>query len=224
MAIPDWPAHDRPREKLCAQGAHNLSDTELLAIFLRTGCTGLSAVDLARNLINQFGNLRGLLEASQEEFCQQHGLGAAKYAQLQAVLEMARRHLAQDLSQSQVFPSSRSVKNFLRSKLRHLNHEVFAALFLDTQHHLISYTPLFKGTINAATVYPREVLKETLRQNATAVILVHNHPSGRAEPSDSDLSITRTLVQSLNLIDIHVLDHIIVGEGECYSFAEHGLI
>ncbi len=224
MAIPDWPEQDRPREKLCAQGAHTLSDTELLAIFLRTGCAGMSAVDLARNLIATFGGLRQLLEASQAQFCQGRGLGTAKYAQLQAVLEIARRHLAQNLTESQAFPNSSSVKDFLRAKLRHLDHEVFAALFLNSQHQLISYTPLFTGTLDAAAIYPREVVKEALRQNAAALILAHNHPSGHVLPSKSDKAITKTLVKSLQLIDTPVLDHIIVGEEDCYSFAEYGLI
>ncbi len=224
MAITDWPTQDRPREKLCAQGAHTLTDTELLAIFLRTGCAGKSAVDLARELICTFGSLRGLLEASKEQFCQGHGLGTAKYAQLQAVLEMAKRHLAEDLKTNETLNSSRTVKAYVKAKMRHLSYETFAALFLDNQHQLIAYDELFKGTIDTATVYPREVVVQALHQNAAAVIFAHNHPSGHSEPSASDLELTQTLKKSLDLVDIRTLDHLIVGEGEVYSFAENGKI
>lgn len=222
MAISDWPEKDRPREKLCSQGAHTLSDTELLAIFLRTGCVGKSAVDLARELILTFGNLRGLLEASCEQFCQGLGLGPAKYAQLQAVLEMAKRHLAEHLVEDASLDSSHHVKKFLSAKLRHQRREIFAALFLDSHHRLIAYEELFQGTLNTATVYPREVLVYALKHNAASVIFAHNHPSGLAEPSADDIALTKTLKQCLTLIDIKTIDHIIVGEGRTYSFAEHG--
>ncbi|MFL0803467.1 MAG: DNA repair protein RadC [Agarilytica sp.] len=224
MAITDWPTQDRPREKLCNQGAHTLTDTELLAIFLRTGCAGKSAVDLARELILTFGNLRGLLEASKEQFCQGYGLGSAKYAQLQAVLEMAKRHLAEDLRENDTLNSSHAVKTYVKARMRHLPHETFAVLFLDSQHQLITYDELFNGTIDAATVYPREVAVQALHHNAAAVIFAHNHPSGNSQPSTQDVELTQTLKESLDLLDIRTLDHLIVGEGEVYSFAEHGKI
>ena len=224
MAITDWPENERPREKLLLRGANALSDAELLAIFLRTGCQGKSAVDLSRDLINHFGNLRALLEASQESFCQAHGLGKAKYAQLQAVLEISRRHLEEQLPNIPTLSSSRAVKDFLRSKLRHKHSEVFAALFLNNRHKLITYEELFYGTIDSAAVYPREVVKAALKHNAAAIILAHNHPSGIAEPSQQDIEITSLLKKALELMDIRTLDHIIIGSGEPISLAERGLL
>lgn len=222
MTIKDWPACERPREKLLQRGAHYLSDAELLAIFLRTGCAGKSAVDLARELLSQFGSLRALLEASQTQFCRAHGLGQAKYTQLQAVLEMAKRHLAEHLTREQAFTDIDTVRHFLTAQLRHLRHEVFAALFLDNQHRLLHYEELFSGTIDGASVYPREVVRKVLEYNAAAVIFAHNHPSGVAEPSRADRHITGQLQQALALVDVRVLDHFVVGEGEIVSFAERG--
>ncbi len=222
MAITDWPAEERPREKLLTKGSQALTDAELLAIFLRTGCNGKSAVDLARELLQHFGNLRSLLHASQREFCKALGLGNAKYAQLQAVLEMSRRHLAEQLQREQQFTSSASVKNYLRAQLRDRKAEVFAVLFLDSQHRLIAFEELFQGTIDGAAVYPREVVKRALSHNAAAVILAHNHPSGIAEPSSSDHAITKQLKEALQLIDIRTLDHFIVGDSEVLSFADRG--
>lgn len=222
MAICDWPADDRPREKLLSKGASSLSDAELLAIFLRTGCAGKSAVDLARDLLHTFGNLRALMEAELGQFCQAKGLGQAKYSQLQAVLEMARRHLAEEISVSSSLNSSQQVKQFLISKLRHRRSEVFAALFLDTQHQLIAFEELFTGTLDSAAVYPREVAVQALKHNAAAVIFAHNHPSGNSQPSESDLDVTHSLAKALALLEIKTLDHIIVGEGAAYSFCEHG--
>jgi len=224
MAITDWPEGERPREKLLQLGPAVLSDAELLAIFLRTGVTGKSAVDLARDLLNAFNGLRPLLEADQAAFCEHLGLGPAKFAQLQAVLEMARRHLSQTLETSNAFTSPDTVKDFLSTKLRHLPHEVFACLFLDSQHRLIRYEELFRGTIDGASVYPREVVKKTLDHNAAAVIFAHNHPSGVSEPSRADKAITRRLVEALDLVDIRVLDHIIIGDGETTSFVESGIM
>lgn len=224
MAITDWPADERPREKLLKLGAKALSDAELLAIFLRIGISGKTAVDLARDLLSEFGGLRPLLEASELEFCQHLGLGPAKYAQLQAVLEMARRHLHQTLERPEAFTHPQAVKSYLSSQLRHLPHEVFACLFLDNQNRLIRYEPLFTGTIDAASVYPREVVKQVLKHNAAAVMFAHNHPSGVAEPSASDERITHKLVAALNLVDVRVLDHFVVGDGEVTSMAERGLI
>ncbi|MEH6686522.1 MAG: DNA repair protein RadC [Halopseudomonas sabulinigri] len=224
MAITDWPLAERPREKLLAQGAAALSDAELLAIFLRTGLPGRSAVDLARDLLSEFGSLRGLLQADLREFSQHGGLGPAKYAQLQAVLEMGRRHLFEDLKRGCALTSPGAVRQFLKSRLMGLQHEVFACLFLDNQHRVIAFEELFRGTLDSASVYPREVIKRALAHNAAALILTHNHPSGVAEPSQSDLQLTRRLKESLALLDIRVLDHLIVGDGDPVSFAERGLL
>lgn len=224
MAIKDWPAADRPREKLLRQGPSHLTDAELLAIFLRTGCAGISAVDLARDLLRRFGGLRALLETNRDEFCRAHGLGPAKFAQLQAVLEMAKRHLAEQLTREHVFTSVENVRQFLTAQLRHKPHEVFAALFLDNQHRLLNYQEIFHGTIDGASVYPREVVKKVLQINAAAVIFAHNHPSGVAEPSQADRHITTQLRDALSLVDVRVLDHFVVGDGEITSFAERGWI
>lgn len=224
MSIADWPAAERPREKLLAQGAAALSDAELLAIFLRVGCVGKSAVDLARELLHHYGGLRPLLEASQQDFCRGLGLGAAKYAQLQAVLEMARRHLSATMADGDLLTSPQLVRDYLRAQLRHRQHEVFAVLFLDSQHRLLAYDELFRGTIDGASVYPREVVKQALARNAAAVILAHNHPSGIAEPSQADQRITQRLIAALNLIDVRVLDHMVVGDSAVVSFAERGLL
>lgn len=224
MSIRHWPALERPREKLLARGAGALSDAELLAIFLRTGCAGKSAVDLARELLNGFGGLRQILEADQQGFCRAHGLGEAKFAQLQAVLEMSRRHLSATLSQGGVLSSPQSVKAYLQSELRHQPREVFSLLLLDAQHRLLAYKELFRGTIDGASVYPREVVKTALAYNASAVILAHNHPSGIAEPSQADRRITERLKKALGLMDIRVLDHLVVGDGEVVSFAERGIL
>jgi DNA repair protein RadC len=224
MPITDWPLAERPREKLLQHGAAALSDAELLAIFLRTGLPGRSAVDLARDLLNGFGSLRGLLQADLPGFCQHAGLGPAKFVQLQAVMEMARRHLFEELKRGDALTSPGAVRRFLRSQLASLPHEVFACLFLDNQHRVIAFEELFRGTLDSASVYPREVLKRALAHNAAALILTHNHPSGVAEPSQADLHLTRRLRESLALVDIRVLDHLVVGDGEPVSFAERGLL
>lgn len=224
MSIRDWPTLERPREKLLARGAKALSDAELLAIFLRTGCSGKSAVDLARELLSTFGGLRQILEADRKGFCAAHGLGDAKYTQLQAVLEMGRRHLSSVMEQGRGFENPQMVKDYLRAELRHQPREVFSVLLLDNQHHLLGYHELFQGTIDGASVYPREVVKLALSHNAAAVILAHNHPSGIAEPSQADKRITARLQEALGLIDIRVLDHMVVGESEVLSFAERGLL
>lgn len=222
MSIRDWPAQERPREKLLEQGPAALSDAELLAIFLRTGITGRSAVDLARDLLNDFNGLRPLLEADEKAFCQHKGLGQAKYVQLQAVLEMARRHLLATLSRGDALSSPDDTRNFLSARLRHHPYEVFACLFLDNRHRVIAFEELFRGTINGASVHPREVVRRTLAHNAAALILAHNHPSGVAEPSQSDRHLTERLQQALELVDVRVLDHIVVGDGQQVSFAERG--
>ena len=220
--IRDWPADERPREKLLARGSQALSDAELLAIFLRTGVAGKSAVDLARDLLLRFGSLRGLLKAGQAEFCEAKGLGVAKYVQLQAVLEIARRHLGETLAAGDALSSPQATRQYLVARLRGLDHEVFAALFLDNQHRVIAWAELARGTIDGASVYPREVVKTALRYNAAALIFAHNHPSGVAEPSASDRLLTERLKAALALVEIRVLDHFIVGEGSPVSFAERG--
>lgn len=222
MSIKDWPTAERPREKLLTQGPEMLSDAELLAIFLRTGISGKSAVDLARDLLLHFGSLRALLAADLIAFCQAEGLGPAKYTQLQAVMEMARRHLAENLTQRCVLTSPQAVKRYLTAQLRHRDAEVFGCLFLDNQNRLITFEILFNGTIDGASVYPREVVRKVLKHNAAAVIFAHNHPSGICEPSRADHAITNRLKEALALIDVRVLDHLIIGEHEPLSFAEQG--
>jgi len=224
MGISLWPESVQPREKLLKQGAVALSDAELLAIFLRTGVAGKSAVDLAGDLLQHYGGLRQLMEADQQQFCQLKGLGPAKYAQLQAVLEMARRHMSASLEKESAMNSPEQVKDYLKMSLRAYPREVFACLLLDNQHRVLKFEKLFYGTINAASVYPREVVRAALQANAAAVVLAHNHPSGVAEPSRCDLDITRQLVSALQLVDIRVLDHMIVGDTEVVSFAERGLL
>lgn len=224
MVIKNWPSAERPREKLLEKGAHALSDAELLAIFLRTGVKGKTAVDIARDLLNDFGNLRALLLASKKEFCQHQGLGNAKYAQLQAVVEMAKRHLACDVKKGIKIDNIQKTKTFLEAQLRDKDHEVFSAMFLDSQHQLIMYKELFQGSLDSASVYPREVVKEAINLGAGAIIFAHNHPSGVAEPSEADVYITQKLVKALGLIDIRVLDHFIVGSERSMSFAQRGII
>ena len=222
MSIRDWPAAERPREKLLEQGALALSDAELLAIFLRTGVAGLSAVDLARQLLSDFGGLRPLLEADLLGFSARLGLGPAKYAQLQAVLEMGRRHLAETLRRESALESPQAVRDYLKARLRHEPHEVFGCLFLDSKHRVLAYENLFYGSIDGASVYPRQVVKRALAHNAAALILTHNHPSGVAEPSQADRLLTQQLKSALALVEVRVLDHFIVGDGEPLSLAEHG--
>lgn len=224
MPITDWPLDERPREKLLLRGPGALSDAELLAIFLRTGVRGKTAVDLARELLGAFGSLRALLEADHGQFCRGHGLGVAKYVQLQAVLEMGRRHLRETLARGDALSNPDDTRAYLTARLRGYAHEVFACLFLDNRHRTISFDELFHGTIDGASVHPREVVKRALHHNAAAVILAHNHPSGVAEPSLADELLTRRLKDALALVDIRVLDHLIIGDGQAVSFAERGLL
>jgi DNA repair protein RadC len=224
MKITDWPIDERPREKLLKLGSEALSDAELLAIFLRTGIQGCSAVDLARNLLSTFGSLRGLLSASQIEFCQAKGIGQAKFVQLQASIEMSKRYLAEKMDKVDALNSVEQTQTFLLSKLRDQRQEVFAMLMLDSQHRLIKYRPMFFGTIDSASVYPRVLVKQALDDNAAAVILAHNHPSGVAEPSQADQHITRRIIDAMALVDIRVLDHFVIGDGVAVSFAQRGLI
>ena len=222
MSIRDWPAAERPREKLLEHGSSSLSDAELLAIFLRTGVSGKSAVDLARHLLNEFGSLRALLEADLRSFCRPLGLGPAKFTQLQAVLEMSRRHLAEHLRRDCALESPQAVRDFLTSQVRHEPHEVFGCLFMDTKHRMLAFEVLFRGSIDSASVYPRQVVKRALVHNAAAVIFCHNHPSGISLPSEADRTLTQRLTEALDLIEVRVLDHFIVGEGQPLSMVEHG--
>ncbi len=224
MAITDWPVAERPREKLLAQGAAALSDAELLAIFLRTGRAGRTAVDVARELLATFGSLRGLLQADAASFCMHPGLGPAKFAQLQAVLEMGRRHLWERLQRGDALSSPDDTRRFLIARLRDQPQEVFACLFLDNRNRVIAFEELFRGTIDSASVYPREVVKRALAHNAAGMIVAHNHPSGVAEPSRADEAITQRLKDALALVDIRLLDHFVIGDGVAVSFAERGLL
>ena len=224
MPSPLWPEDERPRERLLAHGAHSLSDAELLAIFLRTGTAGMPVMDLARHLIDRFDGLRGLMTASQRQFCNVKGLGTAKYAQVQAAMEMARRVAEQPLREGDPLTSPEDTRRFLSSRLATQPHEVFSGLFLDNRHRVIRYQELFKGTIDGAAVYPREVVRQALELNAAAVIFAHNHPSGVAEPSQADISLTVRLKEALAMIDIRVLDHMVVGHGEVVSLAERGMM
>ncbi len=224
MAITDWPAGERPRERLLREGPAALSDAELLAIFLRTGVAGRTAVDLAHDLLARFGGLRGLLRADRRAFCSAHGLGPAKFVQLQAVLEMGRRYLAEDLQRGDAFTSPQAVRRFLCAQLRDEPREVFACLFLDNRHRLIAFERLFYGTVDGASVHPREVVRRALELHACALIFAHNHPSGNPEPSRADIRITERLREALALVDIRVLDHVVVGDGAGSSLAERGLL
>lgn len=224
MRITDWPIDERPREKLLVRGAKALSDAELVAIFLRTGVTGQTALDLARELLTTFGGLRPMLEASRYQFCRAKGLGQAKYVQLQAAVEIGRRHQQAKLVRGHALCCPRDTHAYLSTQLRGYAFEVFACLFLDNRHRIISFDELFRGTIDAATVHPREVVKLALDRRAAAVILAHNHPSGVAEASAADKALTQRLKDALGLIDVRVLDHFIIGDGEVFSFAERGLL
>lgn len=224
MSIRDWPAAERPREKLLQLGSASLSDAELLAIFLRTGVTGKSAVDLARHLLKQFGSLRSLLEADLKTFSQELGLGSAKYAQLQAVMEMSRRHMAERLKRDPSLHNAQEVRDYLKAMLRHEKHEVFACLFLDTKHRALAFEVLFHGSIRSTEVHPRQVVKRALVHNAAALILCHNHPSGVTDPSNADQRLTRLLKNALEMIDVQVLDHFIIGDGDPLSMVEAGLM
>jgi DNA repair protein RadC len=224
MTITDWPEDERPREKLLAKGAEALTDAELLAIFLRTGVAGKSAVDLARDLLTELNGLQGLFSADEQRFCAAKGLGRAKFAQLQAVLEMSKRYIAATISRGNALTSPEATRAFLKTQLYHRPQEVFACLFLDNRHQVVKYEELFRGTIDGASVHPREVVRRALETKAAAVIFAHNHPSGVAEPSQADLRITQRLKDALALVDVRVLDHFIIGDGAGISMAERGLI
>ena len=224
MSIRNWPAMERPRERLLNRGATALSDAELLAIMLRTGTPGQNVIDLARELLGRFGGLRALLSADRDEFCSTRGLGMATYVQCQAILEIARRHYAEHLEERDSFTSPDHVRDYLHASLRDRNAEVFCVLFLDNRHRLIQFEECFNGTIDGASVHPREIVRRALGHNAAAVILAHNHPSGVTEPSQADISLTHRLKEALALIDVRVLDHFIVGDGQPLSLSERGLM
>ena len=222
MSIKQWPDEQQPRAKLLQQGPGSLTDAELLAIFLRTGVKGKSAVDLAQELLQQFGSLRNLLQADQAEFCDKPGLGTAKYTQLRAILELSHRHLTEPIQRGETLTSPEFTIDYFKSQLRHYPYEVFAALYLDTRHRIIAYEELFRGSINRSHIHPREVVRQSLQHNAAAVIFSHNHPSGSAEPSTADWRMTDQLREALALIDVKVLDHIIIGGGEHCSLVKRG--
>lgn len=222
MAITDWPEDQRPRERLIKHGAAILSDAELLAVFLRVGVAGKSAVDLARDMVQHFGSLNGLFGASLNDFSKLNGLGPAKYAQLQAVLELAKRSLSEELQAGVTLSSPQAVKQYLQLLLGGKAYESFAVLFLDVKNRLIACEELFRGTLTHTSVYPREIVKVALAHNAASVILAHNHPSGTPEPSAADHTLTQALKQALALIDVRVLDHFVVAGKNVYSFTEHG--
>jgi len=223
MAITDWAVEDRPREKLLNKGAEALTDAELLAIFLRTGIKGKSAVDLARDLLTENGGLVPLLGADEKRFCQSKGLGQAKYVQMQAVVEMSRRYLEENIKRGEAMNNVNDVKRYLKSRLQQYPFEVFACLFLDNKHRVIEYEELFRGTIDVASVHPREIVRRVLDHNAAAIVLAHNHPSGVAEPSQADNAITQKIKNALEMIDVRVLDHFVIGD-KVVSFAERGLL
>lgn len=224
MSILDWPIDSRPREKLIYSGAHCLSTSELLAIFIRTGIKGKSALALAHDLLNYFGNLHNLLNAHLQDFCKIPGLGEAKYAQLQAVLELNRRYLFEELSNIKILKSSLQTRHYLISKLGHQPQEIFACLFLNNQHHIIDFVELFQGDKHEVTVPLGPILKAALQYNASGLIAVHNHPSGCTEPSQADIELTENLQKALYLIDIKLIDHFIVGKNHASSLAELGYI
>ena len=232
VPIREWPESARPREKLREQGPRALSDAELLAILLRSGTRGRSAIDLAHTYIAAFGSLRELLAADWETWtgkktekkAEKKGMGLARYAALQAALELARRHLLEPIKVASVLSAPNAVQTFLRYQLRDRPYEVFCVLFLNSRHRLIAFEELFRGTTDAAQVYTREILHRVLAHNAPSIILAHNHPSGDIEPSEADEAITRRIKEALALVDVRVLDHIVVGDGRCFSFSEHGML
>lgn len=224
MSIQNWPEQQRPREKLLSLGPQALTDAELLALLLRTGCQGMNVIELSDHLIQRFGGLSKLLGTEHQQLIKIKGLGNAKITQLNAILELCRRVLSQQLSERDTLDSPDATRQYLQLHFQGLEREEFACLFLDTRHRVITLETLFQGTIDSAAVYPREVLKQALHLNAAAVILCHNHPSGDTNPSQADIRITKRLKEALELVDIKVLDHMIVGHGETLSMAEHGLI
>ncbi|MDB6089557.1 MAG: repair protein RadC [Gammaproteobacteria bacterium] len=224
LTIPEWPRSERPREKLLDRGADALSDAELLAVLLGSGTRGRTAVELARAHIAAFGSLRELLSAERPRWSGKQGVGPARYATLQAALELARRHLRETMRIGLTLAAPDATRKFLVAQLRDRPYEVFCCLYLDSRHRLIAFEELFRGTTDGASVHIKEVMRQTLLHNASALILAHNHPSGVMEPSAADEVVTRRLKEALSLVDVRVLDHLIVGDGGCFSFLEHGLL
>ncbi len=224
MKMYDWPKSERPRERLLKLGAQTLSDAELLALFIGQGLPGCNAVELARRWLDQSGGLAPMLAENRQRFLQKPGAGEARFVLLQAALELGRRYLESELARGSVLDSPRTVERYLKSQLKGAEREHFGCLLLDNQHRVIEWTILFSGTLNAAAVYPREVVRLALLKGAGAIILAHNHPSGVAEPSIADQQITDRLIDALSLVDIRVLDHLIIGDGAAVSFAERGLL
>lgn len=224
MTIKNWPESERPREKFLEYGPASLSDSELLALFIRTGSRGHTALDIAREMLTRFDGLRPMMSAPLAELCSIHGLGVSKCVQIQAARELGVRYLGERLRRGEALESPRDAADYLTMRLRDLPIEVFGCVFLDTRHQVISYENLFEGTINGASVHAREVVRRVLHHNAAAVIVAHNHPSGVAEPSQADITVTRRLKDALALVEVRLLDHLVVGNGECVSLSERGLL
>lgn len=222
--IKQWPKMERPREKLIHMGAHTLSDAELIAIFIGSGAQGINAVDVGRDMLKTYGSLRAILQLSHRQCCDVKGVGNVTYALLKAAQEISRRYIEQSMKLDNIFNSPSVTRDYLNLTLRHKSREVFAVMFLTNQHALIHYEEMFFGTINMASVYPREIVKRALELHCAAVILAHNHPSGVAEPSRADIAITQQIKKALELIDVTVLDHCVVGDGEIVSLAERGCL
>jgi|TARA_B100000614_G_scaffold181578_1_gene162335 DNA repair protein RadC len=224
LTLHHWPLQERPRERLLKYGPQQLSDTELLAIILRSGTRGLTVLELAGALLAHFSSLRGVISASSHELCALPGIGKARYCELQAAMEICRRQLAEPLYKRSVFHCAEDAKFYLRAELRDLKQEVFGVLMLDSQHQLIMFRKLFSGTINAAAVYPREIVRQVIADHAAAIILVHNHPSGNPTPSEADIRLTRDIKHAMALVDVEVLDHFIVADNQVCSLAQQGLM
>lgn len=224
MSITGWPVDERPREKLLSKGAQSLSDAELLAVLLQTGTKGKTSVDVARDMLNRFGGLVGIMAADRESLTEHIGVGQAKAARFVAMKELSQRHMLEGIKTRDILTSSNAARDYLRAKFRDCQSEIFSCLFLNNQHHVVKLEELFRGTIDGAAVYPREVVKRCLHHNAAAVILAHNHPSGVAEPSRADIAITHKLQVALETIDVKVLDHLVIGDSVVVSFAERGLL
>jgi DNA repair protein RadC len=219
-----WPESERPREKLLVRGPQALSDGELVALLVGSGTKGRSAVDIARSLIEDFGSLRELLAADQQRMENRRGIGPARYAMLQAALEISRRVMQEPLREAPTLATPEATRKFLLAQLRDRPHEVFCCIFLDNRHRMLGFEEIFRGTIDGANVYSREIVRQTLLYNAASILVAHNHPSGSIEPSPADERVTRRLREALSLIEVRLLDHFVVGEGKCYSFSEHGLL
>ena len=224
MAINHWPEKERPREKLLEKGANNLSDSELLAIFIHTGTTDKSAVDIGRNLLKEYNGIRNILNAERKSLCRHPGLGPVKFALLQAAVELGKRYSSEKLFRGKALSSPRDAADHLKHQLRDQQREIFAVLLLDNRHRVIHYEQLFYGTLSGASVHPRELVKKVLSHNAAAVIIAHNHPSGVAEPSQSDLTITDRIKKALDLVDVKLLDHLVIGDGEYVSLSDRGML